>query len=362
MGIVQRRIIPRFWRPKSQAYYQFSAVYLRSMADLYYDSDADLSALKNKTIATLGYGAQGRAQALNLRDSGLQVIVGARPGRSMDRAAEDGFDRYSIAEATERADLLSMLINDEYQRELYNESIFPHLQPGKTLLFAHGFNIAFGQISPPSYTDVIMVAPVGVGELVRRLYLQGSGAPCLIAVHHDYSGSAKTTALAYAKAIGGTRAGVIETTFKEECETDLFGEQAVIVGGLTALLTAGYETLTEAGYQPELAYFECVHQLKLIVDLIYERGISGMRQAISDTALYGDLTRGPRIVNDETKARMRELLKEIQDGRFARDWLQENVVGRPVFSALLKQGEEHPMEDVGKNLRRMATEGAKPDS
>ncbi|GBC93418.1 Ketol-acid reductoisomerase (NADP(+)) [bacterium HR15] len=321
------------------------------MATVYTDADAPLEVLQGKTIALIGYGSQGHAQALNLRDSGLTVIIGVRQGASWERAQTDGFPVMSIPEATEQADVVMMLISDEHQPRVYAEWVAPHLRTGVALGFAHGFNIHFGQITPPSDIDVFMVSPKAVGPQLRRLYMAGHGAPCLIAVHQDYTGNAKAIALAYARALGGTRAGVYETTFREECESDLFGEQAVLCGGVPALIKAAFETLVEAGYQPEIAYFECLHELKLIVDLIYESGISGMQFAISDTAQYGAMTRGPRLINEAVRAELKRILSEIQTGQFAREWLLENQVGRPVFSALARADVEHPIERIGQTLR-----------
>ncbi|MGC8871588.1 MAG: ketol-acid reductoisomerase [Caldimicrobium sp.] len=321
---------------------------------VYYDNDADLSLLKDKVIAVLGYGSQGHAHALNLRDSGLNVVVGLKPGGpSWERAKKDGFEPMLPKEACEKADLIMILVPDQTQPALYKECIEPVLKPGKMLLFAHGFNIHYGQIVPPAEVDVAMVAPKGPGHLVRREFERGAGVPCLVAVHQNASGKALEKALAYAKGIGGTRAGVIETTFKEETETDLFGEQVVLCGGVSALIKAGFETLVEAGYQPEIAYFECLHELKLIVDLIYEGGLAFMRYSISDTAEYGDLTRGPRIINEAVRAEMKKILKEIQTGEFAREWILENQAGRPVLNALRKKEAEHPIEEVGARLRAM---------
>lgn len=321
------------------------------MATVYTDADAPLEILQGKTIALIGYGSQGHAQALNLRDSGLSVIIGVRQGGSWERAQTDGFRVMSIPEAVAEADVVMMLISDEHQPRVYAESIAPHLRPGIALGFAHGFNIHFGQITPPPDIDVFMVSPKAVGPQLRRLFVAGHGAPCLIAVHQDYTGSAKAIALAYARALGGTRAGVYETTFREECESDLFGEQAVLCGGVPALIKAAFETLVEAGYQPEIAYFECLHELKLIVDLIYESGISGMQFAISDTAQYGALTRGPRLINETVRAELKRILSEIRMGQFAREWLLENQVGRPVFNALARADAEHPIERVGQEVR-----------
>ena len=321
---------------------------------IYYEHDADLSLLKDKTIAVLGYGSQGHAHALNLRDSGLRVIVGLRPGGpSFEKAKADGFEPLDPASACAQAEVIMVLVPDQIQTRLYKEAIEPNLSDGKMLMFAHGFNIHFGQIVPPGKVDVTMVAPKGPGHLVRREFARGAGVPCLVAVHQDATGKALARALAYAKGIGGTRAGVIETTFREETETDLFGEQCVLCGGVAALIKAGFETLVEAGYQPEVAYFECCHELKLIVDLIYEGGLAFMRHSISDTAEYGDLTRGPRIVNEEVKREMKRILEEIQSGRFAREWILENQAGRPVMNALRRREAEHPIEEVGQRLREM---------
>lgn len=321
---------------------------------VYYEQDADLSLLKDKVIAVLGYGSQGHAHALNLRDSGCKVIVGLKPGGpSWERAKKDGFEPLLPKEAAERADLIMILVPDQTQPSLYKECIEPVLKPGKMLLFAHGFNIHYGQIVPPKEVDVALVAPKGPGHLVRREFQRGAGVPCLVAIHQDATGKALSKALAYAKGIGGARAGVIETTFKEETETDLFGEQVVLCGGISALIKAAFETLVEAGYQPEIAYFECLHELKLIVDLIYEGGLAFMRYSISDTAEYGDLTRGPRIINEQVRAEMKKILKEIQSGAFAKEWILENQAGRPVLNALRKREAEHPIEEVGKKLRAM---------
>ena len=323
------------------------------MVQMYYDQDANLEVLKNKTVAVIGYGSQGHAHSQNLRDSGIQVVVAEIPGPNFDQAKADGFEVLTAAEAAQRGDLITITVPDQYQPQVYNSSIKSEMKAGKTLLFAHGFNIHFGQILPPAEVDVIMVAPKGPGHLVRRTFTEGGGVPALIAVQQNASGQAKETALAYAKGIGGTRAGVIETTFLEETETDRFGEQVVLCGGLTALLKAGFETLVEAGYQPEMAYFECVHELKLIIDLIYENGVAGMRYSISDTAEYGDLTRGPRIITEETKQEMKKILKEIQSGEFAREWILENQANRPVFNALRNKDLNHPVEQVGKQLRAL---------
>ncbi|MCS6919905.1 MAG: ketol-acid reductoisomerase [Fimbriimonadales bacterium] len=325
------------------------------MAQVYTDADAPLTPLQGRTIGILGYGSQGRAQALNLRESGLRVLVGARHGLSWERAQSDGFETLPVPDAVERADVLMLLVNDEQQPALYAEQIAPRLRTGQALGFAHGFNIHFGQITPPDDIDVFMVSPKAVGPQLRRLYQQGHGAPCLIAVHQDYTGEAKAIALAYARALGGTRAGVYETTFKEECEADLFGEQAVLCGGVPALVRAAFETLVEAGYAPEVAYFECLHELKLITDLIYESGIRGMLFAISDTAQYGATTRAERIVDDHVRQSLRQVLRDIQTGQFAREWILENQAGRPVFRALERAAAEHPIEPVGETVRaRMA--------
>jgi ketol-acid reductoisomerase len=321
---------------------------------MYYDADADLDLLSGVTVAVIGYGSQGHAHALNLRDSGVRVVVGLRPGSTSTEAArEEGLEVLSPREAAAAGDLVVILAPDELQARLFEEDIAPGLGEGDALLFAHGFAIHFGQVVPPPGVDVLMVAPKGPGHLVRRTFSEGAGTPALVAVQQDASGGAKALALAYAKAIGCTRAGVIETTFAEETETDLFGEQVVLCGGLTELVRAAFDTLVEAGYNPDLAYFECLHELKLIVDLMYEKGISGMRYSISNTAEYGDLTRGRRIITDETRAEMRRILAEIQTGRFAKEWLEENQVGRPVFNAIARRDAAHQVEDVGKRLRGM---------
>ncbi len=323
------------------------------MAKIYYDEDATLEPLKDKTVAILGYGSQGHAHALNLKDSGVNVIIGLHPGsRSKEKAKKDGFEVVVPSEAAKRADVIMFLVPDTVQPELYESCVKEHLDETKTLAFAHGFNIHFKQIVPPPEVDVFMVAPKGPGHLVRWMYEEGKGVPSLVAIHQDASGTCLDKALAYAKGIGATRAGVIETTFKEETETDLFGEQAVLCGGATALIKAGFETLVEAGYQPEVAYFECLHELKLIVDLIYQYGIAGMRYSISDTAKYGDVTRGDRIY-EVVKPEMAKMLEEIQKGEFAREWVLENKAGRPVFHALLERDREHLVEKVGEELRKM---------
>jgi len=321
---------------------------------MYYDQDADLTLLKDKTVAIIGYGSQGHAHAMNLRDSGVNVIIGQRPGgANFDKAKADGFTPVDAATATAKADLIMILVPDQLQADLFKNEIEPKLTAGKTLAFAHGFNIHFHQILAPKDVDVIMIAPKGPGHLVRRVYTEGGGVPCLIAIHQDASGKAKQVALAYARGIGGTRSGVLETTFTEETETDLFGEQAVLCGGVSELVKAGFETLVNAGYQPEIAYFECCHELKLIVDLIYEGGLARMRYSISDTAEYGDYTRGPRIVTDETRAEMKRILREIQDGRFAREFVLENKAGKPHFLAMRRINAAHLIEEVGGKLRGM---------
>jgi ketol-acid reductoisomerase len=322
-------------------------------AKVYYDTDADPTALKGKQVAVIGYGSQGHAHALNMKESGVDVIVGLRPGKSWDAAENDGHTVMTVADATRQADIIMILVNDEYQSALYKESIEPNLQPGNAIAFGHGFNIHFGQIVPPQNIDVFMVAPKGPGHLVRRIYQEGKGVPCLIAIQQNHTGNAKNIALAYARAIGGTRAGVLETTFQEETETDLFGEQAVLCGGTTSLVKAAFETLVNAGYQPEIAYFECMHELKLIVDLMYEAGIAGMRYSISDTAQFGDMTRGPKIIDEHVRETMRETLRQIQSGEFAREWILENQAGRPVFRALDQRDRNHPIEKVGRELRAM---------
>jgi len=320
---------------------------------IYYDKDADLKLLEGKTVAVIGYGSQGHAHALNLKDSGVNVVVGEKDERAAKSAEDAGLEVFSASEASERGDIIVMLVPDQVQAVVYRSEIEANLSEGKALVFAHGFNIHYGQIEPPEYVDVFMVAPKGPGHLLRRMFSEGKGVPCLLAVHQDATGKAKDVGLAYAKGIGGTRAGVIETTFREETETDLFGEQVVLCGGLTELIRAGFETLVEAGYQPEIAYFECLHEMKLIVDLIYEGGISYMRWSISDTAEYGDLTRGKRIINDQVRCEMRRILREIQDGSFAREWLLENQAGRPVYRARKREDQEHLIEKVGEKLRGM---------
>lgn len=322
--------------------------------NVYYDKDADLSLILKRKVAVIGYGSQGHAHANNLKDSGVDVVVGLRTGSASAKKATDaGLEVQSIEQAVASADIVMMLAPDEHQRQIYLEQIEPNISSGAALAFAHGFNIHFGQIEPRADLDVIMIAPKGPGHLVRSTYTQGGGVPSLIAVEQDSSGQARDVALAYAAANGGGRAGIIETTFREETETDLFGEQAVLCGGTTALVQAGFETLVEAGYAPEMAYFECLHELKLIVDLLYEGGIANMRYSISNTAEYGDFTRGPRIVNDETKAEMRRILKEIQTGEFAREFIQENQCNAVTLKAKRRLGAEHEIEQVGERLRSM---------
>lgn len=324
------------------------------MARMYYDTDANLDLLAGKTVAIIGYGSQGHAHALNLKDSGVNVVVGLYPGsKSIAKAEAEGLTVKSVADAAAAADFIMILLPDEVQKTIYKNEIEPHLTEGKVLAFAHGFNIHFAQVVPPSNVDVVMVAPKGPGHLVRRTYEQGEGVPALFAVYQDASGQARDRAMAYAKGIGGTRAGILETTFREETETDLFGEQVVLCGGLSELIKSGFETLVEAGYQPELAYFECLHEVKLIVDLVVEGGLAKMRDSISNTAEYGDLTRGPRIITDETRKEMRQILKEIQTGQFAREFVLENQAGKPGFTAMRRREAEHPIEEVGKDLRAM---------
>ncbi len=324
------------------------------MAEIFYEQDADPGLLASRKVAVLGYGSQGHAHALNLRDSGIDVRVGLREGSSSRAKAEaSGLTVRSLAEAAAEADVIMMLLPDTEQKAAYDEWVVPHLHEGDALFFAHGFNIRFSQIAPPPGVDVGMVAPKGPGHLVRREFSAGGGVPSLIAVAQDASGKARELALSYAHALGATRAGVLETTFEEETETDLFGEQVVLCGGLTELVMAGYETLVDAGYQPESAYFECLHELKLIVDLMYEHGITGMRYSISDTAEYGDLTRGPRIISSAVREEMARILEEIRSGRFAEEWIAENRAGRPRFNELRAKGAEHPIEKVGAELRQM---------
>ncbi|MEY3223525.1 MAG: hypothetical protein RLZZ203_2381, partial [Cyanobacteriota bacterium] len=322
------------------------------MARMYYDEDANLDLLTGKTVAIIGYGSQGHAHALNLKDSGVNVIVGLYPGsKSTAKAEAAGLTVKNVADAAKAADFIMILLPDEVQKTIYKNEIEPNLEAGNVLAFAHGFNIHFAQVVPPADVDVVMVAPKGPGHLVRRTYEQGQGVPALFAVYQDATGKARDRAMAYAKGVGGTRAGILETTFREETETDLFGEQAVLCGGLSALIKAGFETLVEAGYQPELAYFECLHEVKLIVDLVVEGGLATMRDSISNTAEYGDYTRGPRVVTAETKAEMKKILSEIQSGQFAREFVLENQAGKPGFTAMRRQEAEHPIEEVGKDLR-----------
>lgn len=324
------------------------------MAKMFYEKDTNLELLKGKKVAVIGYGSQGHAHALNLHESGIDIVVGLYEGsKSVNKAKEAGLEVLSVKEAAKVADIIMILVPDEKQAKLYKEEIAPNLSAGNALVFAHGFNIHYNQIIPPADVDVFMVAPKGPGHMVRRTYTEGSGVPCLIAVYQNPTGNARELALAYANGIGGARAGVLETTFKDETETDLFGEQAVLCGGCTALIKAGFETLVEAGYAPENAYFECLHEMKLIVDLLYQGGMSMMRYSISDTAEYGDYVVGNRIVTDETKKEMKKVLSEIQDGTFARNWLTENMVGRPHFNAMRRIEKEHQIEKVGKELRGM---------
>lgn len=324
------------------------------MAKIYYDQDADLSLLKDRTIGIVGFGSQGHAHAQNLRDSGCKVLVAELPGvKGWQLAEEAGFKVATAAEVAKQADIVVMLVEDQVQRRVYYENIGPAMTAGKMLMFAHGFNIHFNQILPPADIDVTMIAPKGPGHRVRELFSQGSGVPALVAIHQDASQKAKQVALAYAKGLGCTRIGVLETTFAEETETDLFGEQVILCGGVTALMKAAFETLVEAGYQPESAYFECIHEVKLIVDLIYEGGMNYMRYSVSDTAEYGDYTRGPRVIDERVRQTMRQILKEVQDGSFAREWILENQAGRPNFLALRKQNAEHQVEQVGKELRAL---------
>lgn len=323
-------------------------------AKMYYEKDTDPSIIRGRKVAIIGYGSQGHAHALNLKDSGVDVVVGLREGSSSKAKAEAaGLTVKTIADAAKWADVIMLTMPDTEQKATYQDHIKRYMKPGKALAFAHGFNIRFKRIRPPKGVDVIMIAPKGPGHLVRRTYTEGGGVPCLIAVEQDATGKAKDVALSYAEAIGGARAGIIETTFAEETETDLFGEQVVLCGGLTSLVQAGFETLVEAGYQPEMAYFECLHEVKLIVDLMYEEGIAGMRYSISDTAEYGDVTRGPRVITPATKKQMQRILKEIQSGKFAREWIAESESGRGKFNALREEGAKHQIEEVGKRLRSM---------
>jgi len=324
------------------------------MAIMYYDQDADLSVLRKKKIAVLGYGSQGHSQAQNLKDSGLDVIVGLhRESKSWDQVKKDGLEVATVSEVSKAADIIQILIGDNVQAAVYKESVLPFLTESKALVVSHGFNILYNQVVPPENIDVFMIAPKSPGHLLRRLYKEGAGVPALLAVHQDYTGKAKELALAYAKGIGCTRAGVIETTLQEETETDLFGEQVILCGGVSSLIKASFDTLVEAGYQPQVAYFECLHELKLIVDLIYEGGLERMRYSVSDTAEYGDLTRGPRIINKDTREEMKKILDEIQTGQFALEWVAENQANQPKFKALRKIEEKHRIVEVGKELRKM---------
>ncbi|WP_164668026.1 ketol-acid reductoisomerase [Virgibacillus doumboii] len=323
------------------------------MSKVLYEKDIQKEVLQGKKIAVVGYGSQGHAHAQNLRDSGYDVVVGLRPGKSQQKAQADGFEVQSVADAVQVADVVMVLLPDEHQTAVYEESIKPNLQAGNAMAFAHGFNVHFNQIVPPSDVDVFLVAPKGPGHLVRRTFEEGAGVPALYGVYQDVTGNAKGLSLAYAQGIGAARAGVLETSFQEETETDLFGEQTVLCGGLTSLIKAGFETLTDAGYQPEVAYFECMHEVKLIVDLLYEGGLENMRYSVSDTAQWGDFVSGPRVVNDETKERMREVLSEIQSGEFAKGWILENKANRPQFYAMNAKENQHPIEKVGKELRAL---------
>ena len=324
------------------------------MINKYYDTDCNLGLLDNRTVAIIGYGSQGHAHAQNLHESGVNVVVGLRKDSgSWAKAEAAGLKVMTVSEAAKAANMIMMLVPDENAADIYSAEVAPYLQEGDILMFAHGFNIHFNFVQPPKNVDVIMVAPKGPGHTVRSQYVEGKGVPSLIAVYQDFSGKAKEYALAYASGIGAGRAGILETSFREETETDLFGEQAVLCGGVTALITAGYETLVEAGYKPESAYFECMHEMKLIVDLMYEGGMAKMRHSISDTAEYGDYVTGKRIITDETKAAMKQVLAEIQDGTFAKNWILENQANRPAFNAMRRKGAEHPIEEVGKNLRGM---------
>lgn len=324
------------------------------MAKMYYNDDANLELFKDKKVAVIGFGSQGHAHALNLKESGIDVVVGLyKESKSWNKAQEQGLEVLEVAEAAKKSDVVMILVPDEHQKKVYTDHIKDNLEEGNALVFAHGFNIHFSQIVPPKYVDVFMVAPKGPGHLVRRVYCEGKGVPALYAVYQDYTGNAKEVALAYAKGIGAARAGVLETTFKEETETDLFGEQAVLCGGATELIKAGFDTLVEAGYQPEIAYFECLHELKLIVDLLYEGGFEKMRYSVSDTAEYGDYMVGRRIITEETRNEMKKVLSEIQAGEFAKNWLSENMLNRPVFNSIKRAELEHPIVEVGKKLRSM---------
>ena len=335
------------------------------MATMYYDKDANLDLIRARKVAIVGYGSQGHAHALNLKESGVDVRVGLHAAsKSKEKAQKAGLRVLSVAEAAKEADVIMVLAPDEAQKKIYTEDILPSLTKGKALFFAHGFNIHYGQVKPPADVDVLLIAPKAPGHMVRRLYEKGQGTPSLIAVHQDATGGAHALGLSYARALGGTRAGVLQTTFKEETETDLFGEQAVLCGGATALVQAGFDTLVEAGYQPESAYFECLHELKLIVDMMYEGGMGWMRHSVSDTAEYGDYTRGPRVIGDAARVEMKKILREIQTGQFAREWILENQAGRPHFDKLRQEGKEHPIEEVGKRMREMMSwiREAKKDS
>lgn len=323
------------------------------MAKVYYNGDVNENVLKTKKVAVVGYGSQGHAHAQNLRESGVEVLIGLRPGKSWDQAESDGFQVLPVSEAASQADVISVLLPDETQTTVYKKEIEQGLTAGKTLVFAHGFNIHFHQIVPPEDVDVILIAPKGPGHLVRRVFVEEAGVPALIGVHQNVSGEAKELALAYAKGLGATRAGVLETTFQEETETDLFGEQAVLCGGLTSLVKAGFETLVEAGYQPEVAYFECLHEMKLIVDLMYEGGLEGMRYSVSDTAEWGDFHSGPKVINEDTKSVMKEVLQDIQSGKFAKGWILENQANRPQFNTIQNREKDHVIEKVGRELREM---------
>ncbi|MFG6493963.1 ketol-acid reductoisomerase [Fictibacillus sp. UD] len=323
------------------------------MAKVYYENDLSNDVLKNKKVAVVGYGSQGHAHALNLKESGYDVVVGVREGRSFDEAVKDGFDVYPVREAARLAEVVMVLLPDERQPEVYKNEILPELSAGNALVFAHGFNVHYHQVVPPQDVDVFLVAPKGPGHLVRRTFEAGEGVPALFAVYQDATGTARETALSYAKGIGSARAGVLETSFQEETETDLFGEQAVLCGGLSSLVKAGFETLTEAGYQPEVAYFECLHELKLIVDLMYEGGLEGMRYSISDTAQWGDFQSGPRVIDERVKESMKEVLKDVQSGEFAKSWILENQANRPVFHVVNNREKNHPIEKVGRELREM---------
>ncbi len=331
------------------------------MATIFYDQDADIGQLRDKLIAIIGYGSQGHAHALNLKDSGMNVVVGLHEGsKSAARAQEAGLQVVSVDQAGADADIIMMLVPDQTAKQVYDQSLAKHMQPGKTIMWAHGFNVHFNQVVAPKEVDVSMIAPKAPGHMVRQVFTEGSGTPCLIAIDQDPSGRARDNALAYSKGIGGTRAGTLLTTFKEETETDLFGEQVVLCGGISALMEAAYELLVEAGYQPESAYFECLHEMKLIVDLMYSGGLSYMRYSVSDTAEYGDYSRGPRIINDAVRDEMKRILKEIQSGQFAKEWVLENQAGRPSFLSMRRMHAEHPIEQVGKELRSMMSWLPKP--